>query len=139
MADNYYVKFLDVLINETKQNKIKWEYLDKYKALIKSMEWCTTSFMSAMTNTDPEPKFNTEDSFCVKLENTENTYYIVIYVCENNPATLYVIPPTLRKIVHLTADEYGDQITRLLNLVQSQFPNADQFIKDFINERIQQA
>ena len=132
MADITYIKFLDVLINETKNKKIRWAYLDTNKELIKSMEWCSTSFLSAMTSSNPEPNFNTEDSFFVKSENT----FIVIYVYGDNPASLYVIPNTYKKILHLSADEYGDQITRLLNLVQSQFPNADQFIKDFIGDKI---
>ena len=134
MADSNYVKFLDVLINETKIKKIKWEYLDKNKNLIKNMDWVTTSLFSSMTATDPEPNFNTEDSFYAQSSNT----YIVIHVYGNNPASLYVIPPTFKKIVHLSADEYGDQITRLLNLVQSQFPNADQFIRDFIFDKIEE-
>ncbi len=134
MADNNYIKFLDLLINETKIKKIKWDYLDKNKNLIKNMDWCTTSLFSTMTARDPEPNFNTEDSFYAKSGET----YIVILVYGNDPATLYVIPPTFKKIVHLRADEYGDQITRLLNIVQSQFPNADQFIKDFIFDKIEE-
>lgn len=134
MADNNYVKFLDVLIKETKNKKMKWLYLDGNKSLIKNMHWYNESFLATMTSVEPEPNFNTEDSFYLQTGNT----YIVIYVYGNNPASLYVIPSTFKKIVHLSADEYGEHITRLLNIVQSQFPNADQFIKDFIYDKIEE-
>lgn len=134
MVENSYVKFLDLLIMETKLNKIGWSYLDTNKNLIKNMGWCTTSVISQMFAGEAEPIFNTEDSFFAQSGDTA----IVIYVKGDNPASLYVIPSTYKKIVHLGADEYGGQITRLLNLVQSKFPNADQFISDFIHDRIEE-
>ena len=39
---------------------------------------------------------------------------------------------TYKKVVEFSPDEYGEYITRLLNLVQSQFPSADAFIDDFL-------
>lgn len=128
MADSNYVKFLDALINTTKLKKLQWAYLDSNKELIKGMNWCTTPLFSTIFSGEGEPTFNVEDSFYAKSENT----YIVIFVSGNNPASLYVIPNTFKKIVHLSADEYGDQITRLLNLVQSLFPNAESFIDKFL-------
>lgn len=43
-----------------------------------------------------------------------------------------VILETYKKVVEFSPDEYGEYITRLLNLVQSQFPSADAFIDDFL-------
>ena len=128
MADSNYVKFLDVLINTTKSKKLQWAYLDSNKELIKGMNWCTSPLFSTIFSGEADPIFNVEDSFYAKSENT----YIVIYVSGNNPASLYIIPNTFKKIVLLSADEYGDQITRLLNLVQSLFPSADAFIDKFL-------
>lgn len=76
--------------------------------------------------------FNVEDSFYCEVKDN----YIVLYVTDNDPATLFVIPPAYKSIVQLTPDEYGSLITRLLNLVKNRFPSADAFIDDFLeNEK----
>ena len=54
------------------------------------------------------------------------------YVSTNQPASLFIVPETYKKVVEFSPDEYGEYITRLLNLVQSQFPSADAFIDDFL-------
>ena len=74
--------------------------------------------------------FNQEDSFYAHL----GEMFIVIYVWRDQPAKLYVVPPTYKKVTSLTPDEYGEYITRLLNLVQSQFPNAETFIDNFLKK-----
>ena len=43
MADNRYVDFLNKLINETKEKKINWKYLDSNKSLYEGMNWTYTS------------------------------------------------------------------------------------------------
>lgn len=53
-------------------------------------------------------------------------------VSTNQPASLFIVPETYKKVVEFSPDEYGEYITRLLNLVQSQFPSADAFIDDFL-------
>ena len=131
MAEIQNVRFVELLIKKTKAKSITWQYLDTNKSLCKSMGWMTENLLASLTGSDNTPHFNTEDSFYIEVDGT----YIVIYVEENNPASLYVIPPTFKKILHLSADEYGQGITRLLNLVQSQFPNAEQFIKNFVFNR----
>ena len=60
--------------------------------------------------------------------------YVVLYVWNNNPAKLYVVPNTYKKVVKLEPDEYGEYITRLLNLVQSQFPSGEAFIDSILNQ-----
>ena len=75
-----------------------------------------------------KPNFNTEDSFYANKNGTN----IVIYVSTNQPASLFIVPETYKKVVEFSPDEYGEYITRLLNLVQSQFPSADAFIDDFL-------
>ena len=58
----------------------------------------------------------------------------MLLVRSNQPAVLYVVPNTYKKIVKLSPDEYGELITRLLNLVESQFPNAEDFIEEYIGK-----
>ena len=77
------------------------------------------------------PDFNQEDSFFAHM----GDMYIVIYVWYNEPAKLYIVPKTYKKVTVLPADEYGEYITRLLNLVQSQFPNAETFIDNFLKKQ----
>ena len=61
--------------------------------------------------------------------------YIVLLTMGREPADLYVVPNTYKKVVELKADEYGDLITRLLNLVQEQFPDGERFIDDLLAEK----
>ena len=72
--------------------------------------------------------FNSEKSFFSQIEST----YIVLFVEDNNPASLFIIPSTFKSIIVLSADEYGDLITRLLNIVNNKFPSADKFIDDYL-------
>ena len=132
MVEKKYVDFLNKLINDTKEKKVFWKYLDTNKELYKNMGWTTSFFNVAVLvgNEDKErPDFDREDSFYARISNT----FVVLYVWGNQPAKLYVIPETYKIIVALTPDEYGEHITRLLNLVQSQFPNAETFIDNFLN------
>ncbi len=134
MADNLYVDFLNKLINETnetKEKKINWKYLDSNKSLYEGMNWTYTSTEYSLFVGEKEklkPNFNTEDSFYANKNGTN----IVIYVSTNQPASLFIVPETYKKVVEFSPDEYGEYITRLLNLVQSQFPSADAFIDDFL-------
>lgn len=132
MADKKYNVFLEKLIKQTKENKIEWKYLDSNKSLCESMCWIEEIFPSVEIfsgNKEYSFNFNAENSFYCEVKGT----YIALYVAKNNPAELLVIPPTFKSIVQLTPDEYGENITRLLNLVKSQFPSGDAFIDDFIN------
>ena len=132
MAEKKYIAFINKLINDTKERNIKWEYLDKNKTLYEGMGWTKSSNMFGLLQGEKEivhTDFNIEDSFYTKMNGT----YIVIYVYGIQPATLYVIPETFKKIVALSPDEYGEFITRLLNLVQSQFPSGETFIDGFLS------
>lgn len=134
MAEKKYIQFIEKLIDHTKMQKIIWEYLDSSKYLCSNMNWRGNSLLSTMTeaisgDSGNSFKFNTEKSFFCKIQDN----YVVLYVSDSNPAEMYVIPPTFKSIVRLMPEEYGEYITRLLNLVQSQFPSADAFIDDFIH------
>lgn len=137
MVDQRYVNFLNKLIIDTKNKQIRWKYLDTNNELYEGMEWTKTSTEFGVFFGNKEkivPDFNREDSFYTREKST----FIVIYVRGNQPARLYVVPETYKKVITLTPDEYGEHITRLLNLVQSQFPSADTFIDDFLNNKNEQ-
>lgn len=131
MADQRYIDFLSKLISDTKEKKINWKYLDSNIELCKSMNWAEISTEINLITGSTEKvsmDFNREDSFYMHEKGT----FVVVYVWGKQPAKLYVIPNTYKKIVTLTPNVYGEYITRLLNLVQSQFPNAETFIDSFI-------
>lgn len=131
MAEKKYIEFLNKLIDDTKERKIEWKYLDKNKILYEGMNWTKVSSVLDLFSGEKEKTyadFNVEDSFYT----TVNETYIVIYVYGTQPATLYVIPRTFKKVVILSPDLYGEFITRLLNLVQSQFPSGEAFIDSFL-------
>ena len=82
MADNRYIDFLNKLINETKEKKINWKYLDSNKSLYEGMNWTYTSTEYSLFVGEKEklkPNFNTEDSFYANKNGTN----IVIYVSTN--------------------------------------------------------
>jgi len=132
MADKK-ILFIEGIIEKTKDNCISWDYLDKNKDLYTGMNW---------VNKEPElfalwiPKqshyldFDSDNSFYAQIKKV----YIVLKVMHNGLADLYVVPHTFKNVVRLSAEKYGEYIIRLLNLVQSQFPDANDFIDEFINE-----
>ena len=132
MAEQVYIDFIEKIINRTKEKKLSWNYLDSKESLYEGMGWIQTRNEYVMFGSNKEvtyPDFDVESSFYATIGNM----FVVIYVWSNQPAKLYVVPNTYKKVVSLTPDEYGEYITRLLNLVQSQFPNAETFIKEFTN------
>ena len=131
MAEQKYINFLKMLISKTKAQNIDWKYLDSNTHLFSSMNWAKSNYLDALLgNQKPVPVFDAEDSFYVE----DNGVYIVLLVFTGQPPNLYVIPYTFKKIICLTAEEYGEYITRLLNLVQSQFPNGDAYVEEFLQK-----
>lgn len=135
MAENRYVTFIERIIQLTKERKINWNYLDTNEELYIGMEWTNTKVEYRFLSENKEiitPNFNTEDSFFARVDDT----YLAIYVWNNQPAKFYVIPYTFKKVTVFTPDEYGEYITRLSNLVQSQFPNSENFIDGVLSKGI---
>lgn len=125
LSNDRYASFLNKVLEMTKSNELSWNYLDQNDTLCVGMGWRPNY---SVINSYYE--FNIEQSFYCKSDNT----YIVLLVYSTNPANIYVIPNTFRNVVCLPAEEYGDIITRLLNIVQSQFPDGEAFIDKFLGE-----
>ena len=130
MDNQRYIQFINAIIDQTKKSKIHWHYLDSNKDLYEGMHWTETEekFGLMVPKEIIYPNFNREDSFYTTINGT----YIVLFVFRSEPATMYVVPNTYKKVVQLTADQYGEYITRLLNLVQSQFPDGETFIDNLL-------
>ena len=131
MVEQKYIDFIEHLIKQTKEKKLHWQYLDENEKLYQAMGWTTTKIVYDFFAKGEEKiyaDFNKEDSFYVKRDNV----FIVIHVYGNNPADLYVVPNTYKKVVKILSHEYGEYITRLLNIVQSQFPDGEKFIDDLL-------
>lgn len=124
LSNDRYVNFLSKVLERTKSNRLSWKYLDHNETLCKGM------FLTPANSDYDEYGFNEEQSFYCELDST----YIVLVVHGKNPANMYVVPNTFRNIVFLSAEEYGDIITRLLNIVRSQFPDGEVFIDKFLEE-----
>ena len=132
MSEQRYVDFIENIIERTKEKTIDWRYLDTNKALYEGMHWTKSKTEFGLFTSSKEvtlPDFNQEDSFYANVGGT----CIVIYVWKDQPASLYVVPETYKKVVWLAPDEYGASITRLLNLVQSQFPSGEGFIDSILS------
>lgn len=133
MAEQRYITFLESIIQQTKEKKLKWWYLDQSTGLYEGMGWVRAKATYGVFSGGREelvPDFNTEDSFYTSIGNM----FIVLYVYGSQPAKLHVVPNTYKKVTTLTPDEYGEHITRLLNIVQSQFPSAEAFIDKFLSK-----
>lgn len=127
------IVFIEEIIKRTKEHSLSWDYLDKNKDLYKGMDWLKpeTNLSTIFSPKESERlDFDSENSFFAKIENM----YVVLRVKWSSIADLYVIPYTYKKVVKMPADEYGEHITRLMNLVQSQFPDAEDFINSFGDE-----
>lgn len=125
MADNRYIEFIELLIDQTKANELKWSYLDENKELVRRMGWYNETVVFS------EYFFNEERSFFCKIGDMN-----IVLLTPNNDisSALYVIPYTFRNIVVLDFKNYGEILTRLANIVVARFPNADIFITDFIRK-----
>lgn len=134
MADQRYIEFIEIIIERTKSKQLNWYYLDSNEELYTGMGWTKTITEYGVFPFNNKEKivtdFNQEDSFYTRL----GEMYITLYVWRDQPAKLFIVPNTYKKVITLTPDEYGEYITRLLNLVQSQFPNAEIFIDDFLKK-----
>lgn len=132
MDNEKYISFLKKVIEDTKEKKMVWHYLDSNASLYEGMNWTKkeTEYNFFSTKEKVHPDFDTEDSFYTSIGNT----FIVLFVDNSQPAILYVVPNTYKKVVTLSPDEYGELITRLLNLVESQFPNGENFIEEYIGK-----
>lgn len=132
MDKDRYVSLLKKIIEDTKEMKIIWHYLDSNVSLYEGMNWTKTKTEVGLFSAKEHvyPNFDTENSFYTSIMDT----YIVLLVHSNQPAILYVVPKTYKKVVTLSPDEYGELITRLLNLVESQFPNGEHFIEEYVGK-----
>lgn len=136
MAESKYSSFVEELIKMTKEKRLRWEYLDSNKSLCKNMNWVENenSFLAIEAALSGKYGHNFRFDIDRSFYCTVNETNIVIYVADGNPASIFVIPPTFKRIVELLPDEYGEKTTRLLNLVESQFPSADAFIDEFLEK-----
>ena len=133
MSNEKNIKVIEKIIDQTKKHQIKWDYLDNKPEIYQGMEWIRTKtqFDAFLGTKEKEYlAFDRENSFYTCLKNT----YIVIKSPINSPASLYIVPETFKKVVVMPAGEYGEYVTYLLNLVHSQFPDARDFIDDFLND-----
>lgn len=132
MSDNQnrYTAVLERIIELTKNSSLSWNYLDSEQELYEGMHWTKSHETFSLTGMKEvlRPGFDTENSFCSYVNGT----YIVILTQRNQPATVYIVPSTYKKVVKLSAELYGDLITRLLNIVASSFPDAEAFIDELL-------
>ena len=125
MAENRYVNFVEALIQKTKNHDLVWKYLDEYPDLCRKMGWFRkVADPNNLLIQKEVPEFNSESSFYAH----DAGFRIVLYVYANLPADLYIIPSTYKRVLPLHASDYGEYITRLLNLVQSHFPDSEEYV-----------
>ena len=131
MPETKYTVLLENIIQRTKERQLHWQYLDSDADLYKNMGWETDSYpLGMLVSGGSRPNFDTEESFYT----SDKGYKIVLLVRGNSPARFFVIPSTYKRVLQLNAAEYGEHITRLLNLVRSQFPDAEDYVNRILEE-----
>ena len=133
MSNSKFISFLEKLISETKERKLTWKYLDSNEELYQGMNWVRTEtkYSNFLRAEEIECiNFDDENSFYAK----ENNTFIVLLSRNNKPASLYIVPYTYKKVLRFPPSEYGEYITRLMNLVQADFPSANEFIDTFLKD-----
>lgn len=133
MANGKNILFIEKLIEETKIKKIKWDYLVNNEDLYRGMGWVRNKeeydfFLDRVEKV--LPGFDVENSFYTEINNIN----IVLLSKTKAPADLYVVPDTYRRSIRIPSKDFGEYITRLMNIVQSQFPNAADFMKSYLND-----
>ncbi len=98
MSNVKYVEFLEKVIIDTKERKLRWQYLDGNEELYLGMNWTKTrtKFTTFAKAEEYEVvDFDIENSFYAKKDNT----FIVLISRNNNPASLFVVPYTYKKVL----------------------------------------
>lgn len=131
MDDNRYKDFLEKILLRTKTKKLRWDYLDGNSVLYEGMHWTREETeLGIIVNRILRPDFDVENSFYCRFDGG----YLVILVKYTQPPSFYVVPTTFKNVVTLPAELYGNYITRLLNLVQSFFPDGESFIDSILQD-----
>ena len=115
-------KFIDNLIERTKENSVEWEYLD------------TNSYLASNLNIDFS-RIIEDDSFYLELS---NSYIVMAHFRKAGNSyeeyAVYIIPDSLRQIKNISSNReiFADKIIRLDNLIKSTCPNPEDIMDSFI-------
>lgn len=140
MANTHYEDFFRKLLEETKDKKLKWHYLDSNQTLYDGMRRTPSSEInpltyaiasSSLTNTKPIKAFDVENSYYASIG--ANAFAVLLRPYNSELSALYVVPNGFKKTIIFTSQNYGDLITRLSNLVEEQFPSAEQAITNYLD------
>lgn len=135
--------FMDKLIELTKNNSIKWEYLDNNKYVCDALKMealgnqylFDINFFTKMSNVI---YFDTNNSF---ISTVNGNYILICCIYDKNlkdstlneRLVLKLVPRTFREIKSIKCDEEDGTLQRLQSLVKSLFPNADDIVNDIFN------
>lgn len=116
-----YNQFILELINRTKLKKIEWKYLDDNAELESKLKYSKANLPGS---------YDTDQSFYF----SEGNSYVVLFTTNGKYVNtiLLVVPSTFRQIKLISDDEYTANLTRLLENVKRCFPNAEDFIDEFL-------
>ncbi|SMC19361.1 hypothetical protein SAMN02745134_00810 [Clostridium acidisoli DSM 12555] len=116
---------INKLIERTKLSILKWNYLDSLPQL------CNKVYNEF--NISPMNK----NSFFTKI----NDGYFILVNDEDNEELYLIVFPTIdsrdTEIINYIDNDllYQDELLRLLNLVKKQYPNVDDVISNFMNDK----
>ena len=132
MRELRYEIFLQSLIKKSKEQQIKWKCLDSNMELCRGIHLCRESLADKLYQNVPSFYFDTENSYYAEFPKENMFVALIVKSNSDGPATiLQVIPNTFKNDLVLGFSDYGDLLTRLSNIIKSQFPNPDDFIASF--------
>ncbi len=136
---NKYEEFLKTVIELSKNDTIKWSYLDTAKTLYEKMEWTTKEYKEfpikgSIINFGEKkleeiisPNFNIDKSFYAKLDNM-----FIVLLNKYDRYEFYIIPLSYRNVEILSFSDYSELLTRLSQLLISYFPTAEVLVDKFM-------
>lgn len=134
-------KFIDLVIEKTINNEMKWSYLDDYPDVAEGLKLVYGNSQSpietlAALTRDSKFSFDEENSF-VYYDTLKNTYLVLYELKSNNKTKFVVVPSTYKNITYFDNPNLADIITKLKNAVYKQFPNSLDYIDDFIKPHLE--
>lgn len=130
MREPQYETFLLNLIEKSKQQQIRWKYLDSNIDLCRGMHLYQEALINKIYSNMDKFYFDVERSYYVEFPK-ENMFIALIVKTGSAESELHIIPNTFKNVLVLGFSDYGDSLTRLANIIKRQFPNPEDFIASF--------
>lgn len=129
MRNEKYANFIKDLTKKSKLKIVDWEYYeDDYEDIAAIYRNPSSQYYSRGYNPDETYMYFDDVTGTVIIFFTPLDIFMGSH-------SVIIIPSSGKNIAELEEEDYGSEISILKSVIMSQFPNADDFIDDFINRQ----